>query len=168
MSSTRRWLRLLFPQWTNCLSSEWRTLADLEQRPSEQRLEQHQEVVAVDGNIRFESNPPENCHLTVKKLPKTWLFFLIAKNFYFFKKIAIGIPLMEQIQDFFQLRIQYILGRWYLILCLTGAQVFRRLVTSRCPSGHFPDLCVCTRDNSVSLHTGSTRWPEVRCLFVWE
>ena len=31
-------------------------------------------------------DPPENWHLTVKKLPKTWHFFKkIAKNFHFFK-----------------------------------------------------------------------------------
>ena len=35
----------------------------------------------------FEPDPPENCHLNVKKLPKTWHFFKkIAKNFHFFQK----------------------------------------------------------------------------------
>ena len=30
-------------------------------------------------------DPPENCHLTVKKLPKTWHFYnKIAQNFHFF------------------------------------------------------------------------------------
>ena len=34
-----------------------------------------------------ESDPPENCHLTVKKLPKTCHFFpKNAKNFHFFQK----------------------------------------------------------------------------------
>ena len=33
-------------------------------------------------------DPPGNCHLTVKKLPKTWLFFLIAKNCHLKKKLS--------------------------------------------------------------------------------
>ena len=36
-------------------------------------------------------DPPENYHLIVKILPKTWHFFQkIAENFHFFQKIAIG------------------------------------------------------------------------------
>ena len=35
----------------------------------------------------IQPDPPENCHLTVKKLPKTWHFFKkIAKIFHFFQK----------------------------------------------------------------------------------
>ena len=35
-------------------------------------------------------DPPENCHLTVKKLPKTWLFFQKKLPKIFFTKIANG------------------------------------------------------------------------------
>jgi len=40
-----------------------------------------------DLNGRLSSDPPENCHLNVKKLPKTWhFFFLNDKNCLFFPK----------------------------------------------------------------------------------
>ena len=40
----------------------------------------------------YASDPPENCHLTVKKLPKNLTFFpkKMPKNFIFFKKNANG------------------------------------------------------------------------------
>ena len=41
---------------------------------------------------RTQPDPPENCHLTVKKLPKSWHIFQknCPKFSFFFKKIAIG------------------------------------------------------------------------------
>ena len=48
------------------------------------------------------SDPPEDCHLTVKKLPKTWHFFKKnATNFHFFKKIATG-NFFEKNENFWQ------------------------------------------------------------------
>ena len=42
------------------------------------------------GELSSLPDPPENCHLNVKKLPKTGVFFfLIDKNCHFFNKIAI-------------------------------------------------------------------------------
>ena len=42
-------------------------------------------------------DPPENCHLTVKKLSKTWknFFFLIDKNFHFLTKLPMAILLKK-------------------------------------------------------------------------
>ena len=51
---------------------------------------------------KSEADPPEKCHLTVKKLTKTWHFFKkIDKNCHFFKKIAIG-NFVEKNDNFWQ------------------------------------------------------------------
>ena len=62
----------------------------------------------VNKNHRFMNrsrpDPPENCHLTVKKLPKTCHKNKIAQNFtFFFKKIANG-NLFEKNENFWQLK----------------------------------------------------------------
>ena len=49
-------------------------------------------LAAVSGG-HWWPDPTENCHLNDKKFPKTWLFFVNAKNCHFLKKkkkIAIG------------------------------------------------------------------------------
>ena len=39
------------------------------------------------ATIAYRADPPENCYLTVKKLPKTWHFFKkLPKIFFFFQK----------------------------------------------------------------------------------
>ena len=52
----------------------------------------------------WRADPPENCHLTVKKLPKTWLFFKknCQKFSFFSKKIAIFWKKLNFLAIFFE------------------------------------------------------------------
>ena len=58
------------------------------------------------------SDPPENCHLTGKKLPKSWHFFeKIAKKFHFFKKIANG-NFFEKKENFWHFFLEKMSSFW--------------------------------------------------------
>ena len=83
----------------------------------------------------FSSDPPEHCHLTVKKLPKTWLFFQKnCQNCFFFKianRVGSGFNTIRSCQSSFSHTSQFninlgnmsseILGKhnllWILMWC---------------------------------------------------
>ena len=47
----------------------------------------------IEAGLLWVSDPPENCHLNVKKLPKTYIFFKkIAKNCQFLQPCEIYYP----------------------------------------------------------------------------
>jgi len=47
------------------------------------------------SNTMYQTNPAENCHLTVKKLPKTWHFF--KKNWQKFSFFSTKLPMEGQL-----------------------------------------------------------------------
>ena len=54
-------------------------------------------------------DPPENCHLNVQKLPKTWLFFLNCQNLSFFsKKLPLAFFLMTIFGNFLEKNVKFL------------------------------------------------------------
>ena len=61
----------------------------------------------------FASDPPENCHLTVKKLAKTWLFFNCQKFPFFSKKLPMAILLKnDNFCQFFWKNVKFLAIFW--------------------------------------------------------
>ena len=63
----------------------------------------------------FWSDPQENCHLTVKKLPKTWHFFQkkIAKNCHFFCQWQFCWKNDNFWQFFFEKKVKFLANFWH-------------------------------------------------------
>ena len=116
--------------------------------------------------IKSQPDPPENCHLTVKKLPKTWLFFFNCQKFSFFsKKLPLAIflkkrqflAIKKKKSSFWQFfdsqntifwRVRYVCLGWSNCDCSPG---FLQLFLPGFPLGFFT-LCVCQSSSGLRQH----------------